>query len=101
MKDRFIDIIDGVVAVDSIAAILCTKKHADEGGCTVILKSGGHVPSPRSYGSLAAEFQDLLNSSPFEGVMPDMVNAFKTLKQSIASSDDPKEPTVDTGLKDH
>lgn len=96
MKNRVIDIGNGVVAIDAIAAVVpMTGENLSE-RCTIILKSGGHLPCERNGREVMMEFVELVNSSPFEEVMPEMVTVFETLKRTVAatSSDTPSAPPL-------
>lgn len=99
MKKTLIDIGTGVVLSDAIAAILRNPPATEEApeSATVILKSGGHLPTDRPFAELAAEVEDATAFTPLTDYVPEIASAMHSLQQQM--NPPPAPDTIESDTK--
>lgn len=88
MKKTFINIGTGAVLADAVAAIIhgnYSTPESAEPNATLILKSGGHLPTTRTYGELVDEVADALEHSPLTEFVPEIAEAMTALQGRMSA----------------
>lgn len=85
MKKTLIDIGNGVVLSDAIAAVLHQVAVPDAKGAVVILKNGGHLPVERDYELIFDDLTEALTVPPLSDYVPDIAQAMRALQSEHES----------------